>query len=280
MTAPAMRTLPPARGVLRGEQSFAIQHVQLPPCDALTDRVVHFWHVRWAPSSGKATRAQPQQITLPHPHWHWVVEGGLGRVYGVQTGQFSHTLLEGAQVFGVKLRPGALAPLTKNAATYLQNTSVAMEAFWPTQSAAVLAALAQCDTPQAKVAVAQAFLLEHLPALTPQATRANAVLEAICQAKGLTNVDAIGTAAGLDKRALQRLFRQFVGVSPKWAVGRYRIHEALEHIHSEANPAWADLAVALGYFDQAHFINDFKALVGCTPRQYAKRVQALVPKRP
>jgi AraC-like DNA-binding protein len=201
-------------------------------------------------------------------------------VYGVQTGRFTHALRAGERVFGVKLRPGALGPLVKGAASQMKNTSTAMETYWPALSAGVLAALSQCDTPQAKVSVAQAFLLNHLPALTPQAARANAVLEAIAQDKGLASVEAICTAAGLDKRALQRLFQHFVGVSPKWVVGRYRIHEALEQIHTQASPAWADLANALGYFDQAHFINDFKALVGCSPRQYAKRVQASMPEPP
>lgn len=280
MSTLASRALPPARGVLRGPQTLAVEHVQLPPCDALADRVVHFWHVQWTPSTDTTAPVQPQQATLPHPHWHWVVEGSLGRVYGVHTEKFTHALRVGEPVFGMKLRPGALGPLVKGAASRMKNTSTTMETYWPRQSAEVLAALAQCDTPLAKATVAQAFLLEHLPALTPQAARANAVLEAIAQDKGLASLEAICTAAGLDTRALQRLFQQYVGVSPKWVVGRYRIHEALEQIHTQAKPEWADLANALGYFDQAHFINDFKALVGCSPRQYAKSVQTSMPVPP
>ncbi|QDL53219.1 helix-turn-helix domain-containing protein [Rhodoferax aquaticus] len=277
MNTPATRAQLAARGVLRGPQTLAVEHVQLPPCAALADRVVHFWHVQWTPQADAVATAPPQQATLPHPHWHWVVEGGVGRVYGVHTAKFTHALQAGEPVFGVKLKPGVLGPLANGAASRMKNTATAMQTYWPTQSSQVLAALADCDTPKAKVSVAQAFLLDHLPALTPQAARANAVLDAIAQDKGLASVESIGIAAGLDTRALQRLFQHYVGVSPKWVVGRYRIHEALEQIHTQANPAWADLALALGYFDQAHFINDFKALVGCTPRQYAKRVQALMP---
>ena len=36
-------------------------------------------------------------------------------------------------------------------------------------------------------------------------------------------------------------------------------------------PDWAGLALALGYYDQAHFIRDFRRLVGCAPADYARR---------
>jgi AraC-like DNA-binding protein len=36
---------------------------------------------------------------------------------------------------------------------------------------------------------------------------------------------------------------------------------------------WAELALELGYFDQAHLINDFRAIVGCTPVEYRKQLR-------
>lgn len=57
-------------------------------------------------------------------------------------------------------------------------------------------------------------------------------------------------------------------------IARYRIHEALERIHGNKTENWAALAADLGYSDQAHFIRDFKALVGSTPLAYQLRVAA------
>jgi AraC-like DNA-binding protein len=73
-------------------------------------------------------------------------------------------------------------------------------------------------------------------------------------------------------RSLQRLFSQYVGVSPKWVIRRYRLHELLERMHSGEQPDWAQLAAELGYFDQAHLSNDFKAITGYTPTEYRGRL--------
>jgi AraC-like DNA-binding protein len=71
-------------------------------------------------------------------------------------------------------------------------------------------------------------------------------------------------------RGVQRLFSQYVGVSPKWVIRRYRLHELLERIHSGQALDWAQLALDLGYFDQAHLINDFKTITGYTPTEYTR----------
>jgi AraC-like DNA-binding protein len=59
----------------------------------------------------------------------------------------------------------------------------------------------------------------------------------------------------------------------KWVINRYRLHEALERLHMGASVNWTDLALELGYFDQSHFIRDFRSLVGYSPVQYARIVQ-------
>jgi AraC-like DNA-binding protein len=78
---------------------------------------------------------------------------------------------------------------------------------------------------------------------------------------------------GLGVRALQRLFREYVGVTPKWVIQRYRLFEAAERL-SAGDADGAVLAHALGYFDQAHFIRDFKAMVGKPPLAFARTLVA------
>jgi AraC-like DNA-binding protein len=56
-------------------------------------------------------------------------------------------------------------------------------------------------------------------------------------------------------------------------INRYRLHEALERLAQGGNVEWARLALDLGYFDQAHFIRDFKALVGRTPGEYLRQAE-------
>jgi len=46
--------------------------------------------------------------------------------------------------------------------------------------------------------------------------------------------------------------------------------EAAEQLATGAGADWSQMAQELGYFDQAHFIKDFKSIIGVTPAEYAK----------
>lgn len=83
-----------------------------------------------------------------------------------------------------------------------------------------------------------------------------------------TRATDVAAHHGLSTRALQRLFHRYVGAGPKWVLQRYRLHEAADRIAAGDRGGWAEVATDLGYADQAHFIRDFHALVGCTPGAY------------
>ena len=64
-----------------------------------------------------------------------------------------------------------------------------------------------------------------------------------------------------------------MGVTPRWVISRYRIHEALDRLQSAKEIPridWAAFALELGYYDQAHFIKDFTSATGCSPGEYEK----------
>ena len=86
-------------------------------------------------------------------------------------------------------------------------------------------------------------------------------------------VEELAEASGLSVPQLQRLFHQYVGVTPKWVIKRFRLQEAAERIEQDASVPLAELAAELGYFDQAHFIRDFKSVLGQSPATYRKRGQ-------
>ena len=70
------------------------------------------------------------------------------------------------------------------------------------------------------------------------------------------------------------MFSSYVGVSPKAVLARYRLQDAAAAIDAGAVEDLAGLAVSLGWFDQAHFSRDFRAVVGITPSAYLARARA------
>jgi transcriptional regulator GlxA family with amidase domain len=130
------------------------------------------------------------------------------------------------------------------------------------------------DNEREGVERAEQFLRARLPPRDDTVARVQRLIASIAENPELTTVDALVASCGLGKRALQRLFSQYVGVGPKWVIRRFRLHEAAEQLEHGRAPNLAALAASLGYFDQAHFIKDFKALVGKAPADYVRSLDA------
>jgi AraC-like DNA-binding protein len=79
----------------------------------------------------------------------------------------------------------------------------------------------------------------------------------------------LAAVCGVSVRGLQRMFADYVGVSPKWVMRRARLHEAALRADGGEPVDWAALALDLGYADQAHLTRDFTATIGVPPGRYA-----------
>jgi AraC-like DNA-binding protein len=85
---------------------------------------------------------------------------------------------------------------------------------------------------------------------------------------------AIGTLAGelgWSRKRLIAAFREAVGLSPKLLARIVRFQCAIRRLDRREEPRWTDIAHDCGYYDQAHFIKDFRAFAGSTPSEYLRR---------
>jgi transcriptional regulator GlxA family with amidase domain len=121
------------------------------------------------------------------------------------------------------------------------------------------------------IAAATALLRGFGADADPAIEQAAELVKRITEDQGLQRVAQLADASGLSARKLQRLFSDYVGVSPKWVMRRARLHEAALRVEKEgpASVDWAVLAADLGYADQAHLTRDFTATLGVPPTRYA-----------
>jgi AraC-like DNA-binding protein len=251
-----------------GEKRFQLSlH---PPAEDLTFFVQHHWIVDW-----DVPDDQPYlQENLPHPSVHMVVEKDRSRIVGVMTGRFSILLQGKGRVVGVRFKPGAFHAFVSASVSTFSNRSLSLvEAFGP-RSNQLEAAILPLDDKAAMIEIVERFLRERLPERDPKVELINEIVECIIADRGITRVDHIVSRFGLRTRALQRLFNEYVGATAKWVIKRYRLLEATEHLAAHGEVDWAKLAVDLGYFDQSHFIKDFRSIIGQTPSEYMDSVKA------
>lgn len=114
----------------------------------------------------------------------------------------------------------------------------------------------------------ESFMLSRLPEKDPNMELVSDIVYRIREDRTIMKVDDAVRLTGLNKRTLQRLFDRYVGVSPKWVIQRCRLHEAAEWIGQGSIQHWSELSAELGYYDQSHFIRDFKSVVGVSPMEY------------
>jgi AraC-like DNA-binding protein len=261
------RTGPP-RGVLqRPAAAGKFKHFRMDAPAELAPWVAHCWMASWDIGPPGHHIAE----TLPHPSFHLVFEDRGWTLSGVPSGKFTRRLEGRSFAFGVKFTPGGIHPFLKKPAAFFANKTVPAEEIFGVKIKLLLRNTARPDEmEEAMVKEACGFLLAEKPESDPVIAQVSAIVESILRQPELKTVDQLSASTGLGKRALQRLFHEYVGATPKWVIRRYRLHELVERCHSGEGLDFAQLALDLGYFDQAHLINDFRSIIGYTPTQYRK----------
>ena len=240
------------------------------PAPELAAFLDHFWVVEW----DLGDRPPYVQRTLPYPCVQLVFDrarsGRSGRsgIWGVPTGAFDYELQGAGRVCGLRFRPGAFRALLGRPLHTITDRVLALSEVFPWDDATVPDQVLAAAGDAGMIAAATGLLVSLLPPPDPQVERIVAILRTAERTPGLTQVEELAAGAGLGVRSLQQLFSNYLGVSPKWVIRRFRLHEAADRLANGEEPDLAALALNLGYFDQAHFTSDFRKLVGKTPAQY------------
>jgi AraC-like DNA-binding protein len=233
------------------------------PSDDLAPFVEHYWIIDWD------LPAPVTRQVLSHPNVHLAIEpDGRSRVHGVITRTFTRVIEGKGRVVGTKFRPGGFRPFLRDDVSTLTDRQLTLgEVFGASNLEERV--LAHDDHDEA-IAVIETFLRGRGPQGDETIARVAAIVEQTAADRTITRVEQLVERFDIGKRQLQRLFSAYVGVTPKWVIQRYRLHEAADRAASGGAIDWAGIAHDLGYADQAHFIRDFKRLVGRTPAEYSR----------
>jgi AraC-like DNA-binding protein len=255
----------PARGVLQSPPAAGqFRHARRSPVPELAHCVAHYWLVSWDLRGLEPHTAE----TLPHPNVHAVFEPSASTVAGVHTTKFTRRLEGRSHAFGIKFTPGGFRPFLNAPVSSLADRTVPVREIFGGEIDPLDTILSTSEDEEVSIAAANAFFSARNPPHDETAVLSASLVHRILSEPDIRTVDDLAARAGLGKRSLQRLFSEYVGVSPKWVIRRYRLHELLERVHLGAEPDYAQLALELGYYDQAHLINDFRSIVGYSPTQY------------
>jgi AraC-like DNA-binding protein len=257
------------RGVLKtaAADPQRYRHARYHPSPDLEPYVEHYWTVQW-----DLRGLAPERVeTLPHPSVHMIFERQVGgRIAGVAQGKFSRLLEGEGGVLAAKFRPGGFHPFVGVPLSRFTDTVVTVgDVFGAKGDGFERAVFAESDD-ASQITVVEDFLRGCRPAPDENVVRIAEIVSAVAANREILKVEDLVARYAINQRTLQRLFAKYVGVTPKWVIQRYRLHEAAEQLASGTAVNQSALALDLGYTDQAHFAHDFKTVVGTSPAAYAR----------
>ena len=262
-----LRKYEPFRGVLHFRADDPMHgHFRYWPSDDLAPFVEHYWTVEW-------NVAEPQvRETLPHPSVHLVFEENRAEIGGVSTRKFRRTLEGKGRAVAVKFRPGGFRPFIDRPVSDFTDRIVALDEVFGAKAIALRDHVFANTDHQTVFGAIDQFLRDLNPQPDPNVELAARIAERVATDRTLTKVEQIAAEFDLGLRALQRLFDDYIGIGPKWMIQRYRLHEAAARLASDETIDGSDIALELGYADQAHFIRDFRKMIGETPVNYRRKL--------
>lgn len=272
--------------VLRPEQLLErATYDSAPPHPDLAGWVERYWSVGWELGAGETCRTS----TLDEPSVHVTRErGGVRRAKTTGPGawitgpvtrsRFDVELSGSGDVIGIKFRVGGLLAFLGTGRRgqrgaldmrRLRDATVpAHEWFEGGGPPADLPDGARAASP-----LLDAWLLDLRPR-EPDGCAAFRETLGIIEDPEVTTLAELERRTGRTARSLQRLLDHFVGVSPKRMLMRARVIDAVACLDAGDDRHLADIAQDLGWFDQSHFIRDFRAIIGQTPSAYRQRERA------
>lgn len=268
--------------VLRPDELLArAVYSSAPPDPRLTRWVDRYWSVRWEFAVGEVFHTS----TLDDPSIHLTVErGGVHRagtngagvwVTGpVSRGRFEVSLTDAGGVVGVKFRVGGVVAFGDRDLGAVRDRTVPARAWFGERTPAG-------DLPldaQRAASVLDAWLLSLAPREPSGSASFRHALE-VLESPDVTSLAALAERTGMSVRTLQRLFRRFAGVGAKRMLVRARVMDAVAAIDRGDPRSMTALASDLGWFDQPHFVRDFRTITGETPGGYAERDRGVAPER-
>ena len=169
-------------------------------------------------------------------------------------------------IFGIKLRPTALTHLFGLNMKELTNKVVELSSIQQRELNILSEVLVSSQPHEQKLAASNSCF-EELSRIKFNPGVIDDVVDSLIRHHGMIAVSQLSEVAGVGERQLENLFKKFVGLSPKLYARIIRFSYIFELIKEQKS--WSDLAYEAAFYDQSHFIRNFKAFTGENPADYS-----------
>ena len=175
----------------------------------------------------------------------------------------------GIGFIAVRFRIGMLQRFTAIPADELADSQYSVEDLWGVSGTRLLGHLSYATKHQERVALIQSFLIKHLRPESADALVEQGMVMLYRRCASMS-IDMLADTLCLGRRQLERRWRAFSGQSPSESKSLCRFQQTVRGLMLDPTGDTADRALVGGYYDQAHFVHDFRRRVGLAPQRYLR----------
>lgn len=178
-------------------------------------------------------------------------------------------------LFAVRFTPEGLYPFFSMPPADLSDFCVDIEEIWELNGLGLTTLIHNTNpTPKNLIQIFENFFLNRMNEFRKHSLNVEKAVSMIRSHKGQISVAALANRLQISSRHLERKFTERIGISPKQLCSIFRIKNVLMQFKAAEYDS-ASLALESGYFDQSHFIREFKCYTGYCPGAYLKREYSL-----
>jgi len=255
------------------------------PSDALAPYIKRYWAIENTLEKGETCvqRIIPTGLTelllyfTPRPK---ILTGNKRlsdnvALYGHQNDYYDIALTGELSVFSIVFQPQGLMRFFKFPLHEICNQNVPLKFLWGQAGRDLEEKMGEAITFHQRVGIAETYLFDLLKNnMDFEFRRINHVVDLIKRTTGNIRIPQMASEACLSRKQFERVFAEHIGISPKQYLKIIRFQFAIFLKQRNADLNMTALSCDSGYFDQSHFIGDFKSLCGLTPKQYFAEEEA------
>jgi AraC-like DNA-binding protein len=173
-----------------------------------------------------------------------------------------------SNIIAARFLPDGFSPFNSMPLPEMENKAVSLDSLFSEDGLHLEKQVLAASTTSERIKIIETFLLNKLS--TPEVTDriAKQSVEILLQLNGQLSIDELAVQLKINRRQLERKFSSAIGLSPKQLAKVIRLQATLKMLEKRQFTSLTSLAYENGYFDQAHFIKDFKEFTGMSPGQF------------
>ena len=172
------------------------------------------------------------------------------------------------RIFSVRFKPNGFFPFTYMPLKGLENKPVPLNSLFGSKGDLITKAILEASSTIQRIELIESFLDQLVPSNVLIDSVVKSSIDIILDTNGHTSINQISAVNKTSRRQLERKFSCTIGLSPKKLSKAVRMVNTIRVMFSNEKKNLTELAYENEYYDQSHFIKDFKEFTGFTPKAF------------